>query len=710
MRRSACFLSLIGLLISPVWAQAPAPAPAAPPPPASPAPAPAGQTIDLPVTRAVLFSSGVGYFEHSGTVDGNATLRLMFKTSQINDVLKSMVLMDLSGHGTVDSVTYGANEPVSRALKSFGVDISANPPLHDLLNQLRGTKVTVTVPNAITGSILNVEAHTRVVGTPPAEIKEYILDLVTAAGIQPVPLDSISSLTFDDAHLRQELGQALALLTSARDTERKPVDIKFTGQGRREVRVGYLVETPVWKTSYRLDLSGKKPFLQGWAIVENTSDNDWSHVTLSLVSGRPISFIQDLYTPLYLPRPVVRPEYVTALQPRLYEEGIPEGQNQLQKRAAREMDALPAGPAAGMGFGGGVGRRMEIAMKAAAAPAAVSLADAGVTSVAYGQAAGELFRFTIANPVDLPRRRSAMLPIINQAVNAEKVSIYNSRVNARFPLNGAILTNNTDLNLPAGPVTVYDGGMYAGDAQLDNLQRGDKRLLAYAEDLDVTVDPSLSSTSHIASASLIKGILNITRLISYTQTYRIQNKATAAKTLIVEYPFYPGRKLVEPAKYEEKTASLYRFRVPVKAESTSDFVIKEDQPTGEVVALLDRPVDNLMIYFNNQAIPQKVRDALAQAIQLKNALTDAQRELDQLTAELASINSDQARLRPNLQVVGRDSPLGKRYVEKLGQEEDRIEKLQGQNGQPGLIDQARQKVHAARAALEDYLAKLNITG
>ena len=285
---------------------------------------------DLPVSRAVLFSSGVGFFEHKGTVEGDSSVRLMFKTDQINDILKSMVLFDEGG--TVTSVTYASNDPVERTLRSFGVDISGEPSLPDLLKQLRGAEVTV---DKVVGKILGVEVEERIVGQPEAKITEHILRLVTPTGVQSVKLSAVQNLTFNDPKMQQELNEALGLLIGARDRDRKPVDIILPIRNvNRTVGTilgfeitrrygGYLVESPVWKTAYRLDLTDKeKPLLQGWAIVENTSENDWKNVLLSLVSGRPISFIQDLYTPLYLDRPVVQPELYASLKPRMYEEGI----------------------------------------------------------------------------------------------------------------------------------------------------------------------------------------------------------------------------------------------------------------------------------------------------------------------------------------------------------------------------------------------------
>src|SRR6185437_1803140 len=108
----------------------PAPAPAADPHPASHAAKPADQQA-VPVKLVVLYTSGVGYFEHYGTVKGNGVAELHFKTAQINDILKSLLLEDLDG-GKVSSVTYGSQEPLAHTLKSFQVDLSSAPPLSAL--------------------------------------------------------------------------------------------------------------------------------------------------------------------------------------------------------------------------------------------------------------------------------------------------------------------------------------------------------------------------------------------------------------------------------------------------------------------------------------------------------------------------------------------------------------------------------------------------
>ncbi|MDQ2798704.1 MAG: DUF4139 domain-containing protein, partial [Armatimonadota bacterium] len=295
-----------------------APAFAQTPPPAAPGP--------LPIRQVTLFTSGVSYIERSGLVNGDAAVPLTFRTAQINDILKSMTLIDSTGQ--VQPATYGAKDPIGRTLQAFAVDVTQNISEAELLNRLRGERVEVstTARNKITGQIVGVEQKTEMVKDRTQTVD--ILNLLTDNGLQSVRLDETRSLKLLDKRLDREFRDALTTLASGSDEQRRQVTLHFAGTGRRPVRVGYVTEAPLWKISYRLLLGGangnksEKPYLQGWALVENTTDDDWQGIHLSLVSGRPISFIQDLYQPLYLPRPVVEPDIIASPEPQTHSEDL----------------------------------------------------------------------------------------------------------------------------------------------------------------------------------------------------------------------------------------------------------------------------------------------------------------------------------------------------------------------------------------------------
>src|SRR5215469_10626336 len=293
------------------------------------------KVTQLPIGQVVLFSSGVGYFQRQGTVEGDARVDLSFPVSDINDLLKSMVLRDLDG-GHIAAVSYDSNAPLERTLKSFAVNLTSNPSFAQLLDQTRGEKVEVvlqqtnaTQPGTLTGTLVGCEKQKQAVGKDAVEVE--MLNLWCADGMRSLKLSEVQRVRFLNPVLDSEIKKALETLALSYDTQKKAVSLHFTGEGKREVRVGYVVENPIWKTSYRLvlDKQTHKPFLQGWAVVENPSDEDWKDVRMALISGRPISFQMDLYQPLYVPRPVVEMELFASLRPVAYSGNLNKEKEQL---------------------------------------------------------------------------------------------------------------------------------------------------------------------------------------------------------------------------------------------------------------------------------------------------------------------------------------------------------------------------------------------
>src|SRR5262249_6890859 len=232
---------------------------------------------------------------------------------------------DLDG-GTVSAVSIDSSAPTERTLKSFAVNLTGNPSFAAILNQARGEKVEVALTQAgaggqgtLSGSVVGVERQRQAVGKDALEVS--VLNLWCSDGLRSVKLSDVQRVRFLNGVVEGEFKKALETLALAHDTQKKGVSIRFTGEGKRRVRVGYVIENPIWKTSYRLVLGSKKeekPYLQGWAVVENATDEDWKDVRLALVSGRPVSFQMDLYTPLYVSRPTVVPELFHSLRPVAY--------------------------------------------------------------------------------------------------------------------------------------------------------------------------------------------------------------------------------------------------------------------------------------------------------------------------------------------------------------------------------------------------------
>lgn len=643
---------------------------------------------DLPVARVALFSSGVGYFEHRGSVSGDAVLALPFRTAEVDDALKSLVIYDLGGgKAGSPSVSYPSLETLDRSLQSFKVDISGFPGVAELMTRLRGAELAIDTPERITGRIVTVEQRP----TGQGGVQRPWLVLATAQGIKAVPVDGITAFNFADRALAEDFDKALAMVLGARDADRRTLSVHLPGTGTRQTAVGYVIATPVWKVSYRLDLRGDKPWLQGWAIVDNPSDQDWTDVSLSLVSGRPVSFIQNLYAPLWLPRPVMPLSIAGTAIARTYDSGFAAEKDEYAEEAAPAMSRAMAAPApmakmAESGYGG------------ASEP---SLNQSSVQT-ASARPAGDQFEFTVQKPVTLPRRQSAMIPLVAGALTAEKVSIFTPDTGSTHPMLGARVTNSTGMKLPAGPITVFDGGIYAGDALLEFLPELDKRLVVYGEDLSVTGDIASGSATETVGVQIAKGVMTVSRRITYSRTYTFRNASATARKLVVEHPITAGADLVAPAKPEEQTSSVYRFQLSVPAGGQARLEVRERSPSQERVVLSSLSSDSFVYWSSSSDLPAAARDALRKAIDLKKKMEDARRLLSDLQARKTELGSDQSRIRQNLDAVGRDSTQGQQYLKRLMDAETELDKLAAR------IDDAKKGLQDAQSAYESYLGTMSV--
>lgn len=673
---------------------------------------------DLPLDKVVMFNAGVGYFEHRGTVTGDAAVDLKFNVRDINDLLMSMVLEDLGG-GRISTVTYGSKDPITKTLQTFAIDLTGNPTLGQILNQIRGEKVSIDAPNNITGLVVGLEHRQKDAGKdrPPLDV-EY-LNLLTDEGLRSVAVEQIGHIRLLDEKLDAEFRQALKILAMSHATDKKVVTLNFLGNGQRPVRVGYIQETPVWKTSYRLVLGEEGgPLLQGWAIVENTTEEDWNKVQLTLVSGRPISFIMDLYQPLYVQRPVVEPELYAALRPQTYNQDLVQAEAEFRNRKAEAAAApqaegrrggravLQLGASAGaVGGSGGAGYRYVAGEQDAGKQSNMAAAQLRSTaqSMAQGGDVGELFQYAIGTPVTLPRHESAMLPIVNESVKGEKLSIYNQSVQAKHPLNGLRLKNTTDLHLMQGPITVFDGGAYAGDARIEDMQPGTERLISYALDLDTEVAPSSTGQpQRLVSVLIAKGTLFADYRLTRQTNYKVKNSGKKAKKVLIEYPLEASWKLIAPEKPTEATRDMYRFAVAAEPGQPAKLEVLEEQIVRQQWAVNNLDEHAIGLYLNEQVVSPKIKDALQQIVAQKRAIQDIAQRRGRLQQQVTEIGQEQDRVRKNMAELDRTADLYKKYVMKLSAQEEQIDKLREQAKELQTQEAQLQK------KLEDFILGLDL--
>lgn len=685
--------------------------------------------LRVPIRTITLYRSGVGYFERQGRVEDVAKLQLRFKTDQINDILKSLVLLDLDG-GKIESVSYGSKEPLSKRLASFGIDIADSPSAGEILQRLRGTPVKVsTIGGEVSGTILNVETKPTVyqgnADRPTSVHNLPWINLVTKGGVRSINLAESTGFEILDPSLADELNKALAALAEHRADRSKTVDIRFTGAGARRVVVGYVHEMPVWKTSYRLILpdpagdAQAKPdkaglmTLQGWAIVENTTDQDWNGVKLALVSGRPVSFQMDLYEPLFTFRPTLPVPTIPGVLPRAYaggtEYGEPAGALErkaklMMGRAAMESMA-PGSPAPSAkpraGAGGFVDDAAAGSMQAAIS--ADDLANYAAQSQATGVDVGEVFQYQLDAPVTIERQRSAMLPILTGTVKGRRVSIYSPTDGREHPMRGVEIVNDSGLQLLPGPISVFDSATYAGDAQIGQVAKGDKRLLAYALDLDVNVLTKNEEENNTIKIRIINGAFEQTIKSATKTTYTFDNKdAKRARTIVIEQPKLMGWELVSKTKPVEETQSALRFETEIAAAKKAELVIAHERTESSTVGLTSIELPTLLAYQKQG----KVSDAVIQAIRdlgrRQGEINAASNEAADFGRQIEEITKEQARLRDNMSRLERTDPLYARYVKKLSDQESQFEELRDKR------EKAVAKARTLAEDLQNHLRTLSI--
>jgi hypothetical protein len=519
--------------------------------------------------------------------------------------------------------------------------------------------------------------------------------------------------------------RALETLALSHDSQKKAVSLHFVGEGKRKVEVGYVIENPIWKTSYRLvlgkDDAAKKPYLQGWAVVENPTDEDWHEVTMALVSGRPISFKMDLYNPLYVNRPTVEPDLFASLRPPTYG-------GALAKTPAGSMGPAAGKPAASSMAAGGVGGGAAPAFDGPpnGQSAGLSLQSAvrdkfakdvarklhedldlgrSVQTMATASSLGDYYQYVIDRPVDLARQKSSLLPIVNKDVEGKRVSIYNPAVQAKHPLLGLRFKNTTGMPLTQGPVTVFEGSVYAGDTRVLDLQPDEERLVSYAVDLgtEVSVKPG-NNTARITSVKAVKGVITTHTDVREERVYDVSNRSTTDRTLLIEHPNRKGEgfAFIGNNKPKEEAADVYRFEVPVAAKKDLTYTVTEERPVDQSVQLTNNADDQVRYFINLKEAPEALKVKLHEALRVKVTWDKARQDIQAVNARVQAITADQKRLRENLRETPKESPLFQRYLKTLEEQEKEMDdlsaKLKALQG-----DEAKTK-----AAYDDYLANLSV--
>ncbi len=758
--------------------------------PASTAPAASDGTnssaAKLPVRRVVLYKNGVGYFEHLGHVRGSQDVHVDFTSAQLNDVLKSLTVLDLSG-GRITGVDYNSEAPLVRRLATLRLALGERPTTAEFLGALRGARLEIRSGSgpALIGKLLSVERKTRTGAGPGWTVETDEISVITdSSEVHSVDLNSSTSVRIIEKDLQAEVGKYMGLVTASRDQDVRRMTISTAGTGERNLYVSYISEVPVWKTTYRIVLPSKgekKPLLQGWAIVDNTVGEDWDGVELSLVAGAPHSFIQQLSEPFYGRRPVVPLPESVQLSPqthaatllrgngrlsgmvtdpsgaavsganvRLLDEnnsviaqtttesdgqysfsGVSTGnyrveveQQGFQKNVISGLNVTPGEnqfntqlrmgsntqtvevtaeasklnstssslvvlnklstvanrPHVGIGSGSGGGMFTMAPAPPPPMPGSLDEARSRSEATASGQELGDLFEYKLKDRVTLKKNQSALVPIAQTEIEADKVSLWSGTTGSGRPLRGLWLKNTSPLTFDGGSFSVLENEVFAGEGLTDPIKPGERRVISYATDLGLLVEASQNSQpQHVTRAKISKGVLTQVSELHERTLYVARNQDSGTRTLVIEHPARAEWQLAKGAKEpEERAPGVFRFRVDVPSKASASLPVEEVRTLATTYELSNLDEDQIGVFVKQGTITGEMAEALKKITAQKAVVAKLEEEMENRQKDIDRIVEDQGRLRENMKALrgsAEEKALLQRYTKQLDDQETQLDSL-----------------------------------
>ncbi|NWG20356.1 MAG: hypothetical protein HXY39_08490 [Chloroflexi bacterium] len=640
---------------------------------------------ELPIRRMMVYKHGVGYFERRGAVNG-AELRLTFPREAMDDVLKSLVVLDL-GTGQVLGVDFETPEDRAAQIARGSIHLSDNRSLLDLLRDLRGRRVRLAVqPDRRTPAETSGEVMEGLVigvdldDAQPLRAPMVSLYMTEQREVRAAPIGKIMRLDILDDRAAGDLGYFLRASQSEED--RRIATLRLS-EGEHDLLVSYIAPAPAWRVSYRLlaepttgapgssngggsGLGAQVTVLiQGWGMFDNQLDEDLEHVELTLVAGMPVSFRYRLYEPHTPDRPFVEDEERTVATPV-------------------EFAAFAAAPApAGMAAPKAMRIREEMAdvdgvARAERPQVAMAAMERSTQAASTGEERGALFQYRVAHPVSVARGQSAMAPIVSRRLDGRRELLYNGRKLPRHPVASLRMRNETGLTLERGPVTVLEHGDYAGEAVLPFTRAGAEIIVAYAVELGVTVREERRADREMAGLGIRDEYLLIEEWDVQRTLYRLVSSLPDATDIVIEQDLLASYDLVDtPAPAEQaQGAARWAVHCPPGVETTFNVSQRRKTMRSEQVRTLDKR--RLSSFLRGKYLDEATYRALDHVLALYDQAAQRQKELQRIEQERQKIYARQQQTQGNLGPLGREGNeqvLRERYVALLGELEDRLNQL-----------------------------------
>lgn len=665
---------------------------------------------NLPIRRMILYKHGVGYFERRGALNGTE-LRLSFPRAAMDDVLKSLVALDL-GAGQVRGVDFETPEDRAAQIARGSIHLSDVRSLLDLLRDLRGRRVRLhlsddrptdrpgfglagprrTAPDAAQPPAAppdpSAPARTQVegvvIGVDIEDEEQLRFPLVSlyqpdTRQVRVFALREVRRVEILDDRSVEDLTYFLRAAQSEED--RRAATLRLS-EGEHDLLIGYIAPAPAWRVSYRilfepessaLPVDGNEHIspttnclLQGWGLFDNQLDEDLEDVALTLVAGMPVSFRYRLYEPHTPERPLVADEERTVAAPIEF----------AGMAAPAAMPMAMAAPPAPMAKRA----RAMLAGAAEAAPQRFSAdaLDAATVMASSGEERGALFQYQVSHPVSVARGQSAMVPIVGQRLKGRKELLYNSAKLPKHPVASLRLRNDTGLTLERGPVTVIEAGDYAGEAVVPFTRAGGELIVAFAVELGVSVTEEASSERHTSGLRVRDEYLLVQEWDVQITTYHIQSTLAAQVDVTVEQPLLPNYELTDTPAPLEQAQGMARWAVACAPNAETKFTARQRTQTSRWEQVRNLSSKQLRDFLKQRYLDDTTYKALEGVLELYSQIEGHRRRLEEIERERSAMYKQQQQIQGSLAPLGREGDEGAlrtRYVATLGGLEDRLAAL-----------------------------------
>ena len=649
-------------------------------------------TADSPLKldRVVLYRNGVGYFERTGKIDGDL-LTLKVRKDQVNDLLKSLTVVERTS-GKAVSVSMPL-DPQTWANAALATLRPGQGSLAQVLDSLRGSTVTLATDDGhVHGRIAMVEQLSEAADDDDhAPRNDHRVTLLDGDHLRVVKLSTVHGMTLEDGDLAMQFNRTLDASAGEGMFQQVEVSIRLVGASTHDLLVSYVVAAPMWKPTYRVVVPKEakgKALLQAWAVVDNTSGEEWDDVRLALTSGAPIAFRYDLHTPREVERPDMtavgdQRQAVAAVGETTYTP-MPSPPPSVASGPRRPMPAPKAPSGGGAGYGRGV----------AAEPSAYDEdGEYAKTEDYYGgeevnepapgidydtlrrstmaQAKAETTagqtRFELGERVTVPEGTSTMVAIVNADVDGEQAFLYRpGGAGPGYPYNPYRVVrfkNSTPFVLEPGPIGIYAGGSFVGEGLSETVGADTSATIPFAVETGVLVSTdSATDSDEMRLVKMSRGVLEVEQFSRRTTTYMV--KAITDDdgfTLLIRHNKAGGTYVLaaRPDGTEDlPDGYLLRLVVP-SGQREGKLTIVEQTPSRSTISIWNAPaIDLLDRLLVDASIGADAKKKLRPIIDRRREVAKLEEQLRGLTQKRDQLDQRANELRQNLQAIAKNPAAG----------------------------------------------------